>query len=122
MLPSLLPSYRPDKCRANFRASRAARRAAARTVAIGLREGVNVLGRGCACLSHPWPIVGANTLAVVYLRWRFGPEPMVEDQQANGHQTPDQAVEPGHPGRVGTGLPQGAGLDGAFGRVRGKCE
>jgi len=35
-------------------------------------------------------------------------------------QAPD--VEPGHPGRVGTGLPQGAGLNGAIGHVRDQGE
>jgi hypothetical protein len=38
--------------------------------------------------------------------WLFGPEPTVEDQQADGDQAPDQAVELNHSGRFGTGLPQ----------------
>jgi len=40
------------------------------------------------------------------MRWLFGPEPTVEDQQANGDQAPDQAAEPNQSDRVGTGLPQ----------------
>src|SRR5215213_8025484 len=70
------------------------------------------------CISRLGLNLCISMIAVVDLRWRFGPEPSVEDQQADGDQAPDQAVEPGHPGRVGTGRPQGAGLDGAIASVR----
>jgi hypothetical protein len=65
----------------------------------------------------------ANTIEIIaILCWWLRPQATVEDQQANRDQAPDQAVEPNYPARVGTGLPKGAGLNGAIGRVRDQCE
>src|SRR4029450_12722845 len=73
-------------------------------------------------MSHPRSIPGISAIEVVDLCWRLSPEPTVEDQQADSEQAPDQRVEPKHPGCVGTGRPQGAGLNGAIGRVRDQGE
>ncbi len=69
------------------------------------------------CMSHPRSTPGISMIEVVDLCWRLSPEPTVEHQQADSEQAPDQRVEPKHPGCVGTGRPQGAGLNGAIGRV-----
>ena len=63
-----------------------------------------------SCARHG---LGSSVVGVVDLCWRFGPEPTVEDQQADSEHAPDQAVDPHHPDGVGSVLPQSAGFDGA---------
>jgi hypothetical protein len=84
---------------------------------------------GTAVAEHPSQVQShlrlspsISTIEIIDRSRRLSPHAPVEDQQSEGHNTPDQRAEPKHPGCVGTGRPQRACLDGAIGRVRDQCQ